>query len=391
MKALLTGIGILVLGILGFYALIALRAEAPKVEREIITPLVTTIAPEPRSGPLQVVGNGVVRPTREINLVAEVAGKIVAISPSAVSGGFFRKGDVVASIDPADYQNAVSIAEAEVTQRQYELLLAEEEVRIARQEWERMQSRAVTPAQADSSALGALVLKEPQRRLAEAQFRSAEARLADARTRLERTRITAPFNGRIRTKQVDLGQYIAPGQAVASFYSTDEVEIAVPLASSEAALVGDLWARDLDRSRQIPARVSASFGENTYTWEAYVDRTEGTLDAATRSVNVIVRVRNPYARPSAGQPPLLVGTFTTVEIAGDELSSYVVIPRAALREDDRVWVFDDGRLTLRDVGVIREYDGLVYIREGLTPADQLIDSSLDVVTDGMAVRAAGQQ
>ena len=118
LKSLLTIAGILAIAAIIFMALMAFRPTPPKTERETVVPLVTTVAPEIRSGSLTIEGNGTVRATREINLVAEVAGKVVRISPSAVSGGFFRRGETLFRVDPSDYENAVAIAEAEVTQRQ---------------------------------------------------------------------------------------------------------------------------------------------------------------------------------------------------------------------------------------------------------------------------------
>lgn len=388
LRSILSIIGILVLGVVIFNVLLAFRPTPPKSERAKVVPLVTTIQPEVRSGALIIKGNGTVRATREINLVSEVAGKVVSMASSAVSGGFFQRGATLFKIDPADYANAVSVAEAEVTQRRYELLLAQEEVTIAREEWERLQNRkdeSTTPAETE---LGRLVLKEPQLKLAESLLKSAEARLADAQTRLKRTNLSAPFSGRVLSKQVDIGQYVGPGQVVATVYNTDEVEIAVPLQSSDAALISNLWQRDQNKRINIPARVYSTFGNETFEWEGYVDRTEGALDATTRTVNVVVRVKNPYKGSSESHPPLLIGTFVSVEIEGNTLDSYFVLPRAALKENNTVWVFADSKLEVHKVEVIQEDEGNVFVKAGIAPSDQLISSKLDVFTDGMEVRTS---
>ena len=382
-----TIIGILIIAGLIFAGLMFFRPTPPRTERPRVVPLVTTVLPESRSGALTITGNGTVRPTREINLVAEVAGKITSISVSAVSGGFFQRGETLFRVDPSDYENAVAIAEAEVTQRRYELLLAREEVTIAKDEWERLQGRLGRAEEPAETELGSLVLKEPQLKLAEALLKSAEARLADAQTRLRRTAIGAPFIGRVRAKQVDIGQYVSPGQAVATVYNTDEVEIVVPLQSGEAALISDLWNRDTGRSVVIPARVHTTFGEARYEWDGYVDRTEGALDPTTRTVNVVVRVRQPYDAGDIGRPPLLVGMFTSVEIDGATLDAYSVIPRAALKEGSNVWLFQDGQLQIQSVDVIQEDDGLVYLRGEFDADVPLIVSNLEVFTNGMEVRA----
>lgn len=387
LKTFFIGAGILVAGFVGLFLMIALRPDPPKEERVQQSPLVTTVNPEIRQGSLMVRGNGTVRPTREINLAAEVAGKIVDVSSALVSGGSFRTGQVLVHIDSTDYLNAVAMAQSEVTQRQYELLLAQEEMNIAREEWERLKARVGTDALPDSSAMGSLVLKEPQYKLAQALLNTAKTRLADAETRLARTHVKAPFNGRVRTKQVDLGQYVGPGQAVAMIYNTDQVEIVVPLPSRDAALIPNLWTRAGSRGR-IAATVRAEFGGKTYEWDGYVDRTEGAIAANTRTVNVVVRVSNPYRSDETGRPPLLVDMFTEVEIQGAERDHYVVLPREALREGSTVWVAEAGVLQSRPVEVLQEVGENIILIDGFRAEDQVITSNLTVMTEGMSVRVA---
>lgn len=383
-KSLLLGVGILGVGLAGLALLVALRPEPPRVEPPRLRPLVTVVAPEIRSGNLTVRATGTVRPEREINLVAEVSGKVTRVAEALKSGGFAGRGQVLLRIDPTDYANAVAVAEAEVTQRQFELLTAREEVAVAREEWDRLQQRTGRTITPDSSEMGALVLREPQLKAAEARLKSAQARLADARTRLARTAITAPFNGRVRQKLVDVGQFVAPGQPVASFYSTDAVEVAVPLASAEASLVDRLWERG---GARLPATVTATFGGERFAWQGFVDRTEGTLDPTTRTITVVVRVPQPY-RTEGGRPPLMVGTFAEVALQGAALDRYAVLPRTALRDGDTVWTVEaDSLLRVAPVTVVQEIDEQVFVTApALTAETPVITSTLDVFTDGMSVR-----
>ena len=196
-KPFLIGAGILAVGVLGLALLVVLRPEPPKIEPPRQSPLVTTVQPELRQGHLTVRGNGTARPIREINLVAEISGRVVSVSDALVSGGFFDNGQMLLQVDPMDYENAVAVAEAEVAQRQLELLMAQEEVEIAREEWARLEQRTGVKRSPDSTAFGSLVLKEPQLKAAQAMLKSADARLDDTRTRLARTTIAAPFDGRV--------------------------------------------------------------------------------------------------------------------------------------------------------------------------------------------------
>ena len=114
------------------------------------------------------------------------------------------------------------------------------EVAFSREEYQRLVAREGLDAP-DSASLSSLIFREPQLQAARASLKSAEAQLADARLALGRTRIAAPFDGVVRSKSVDVGQYVAPGQNLGALYDTDEVEIVVPLTDAEAALVDGIW------------------------------------------------------------------------------------------------------------------------------------------------------
>lgn len=386
LRPFLIGVGIISVGIVGFLILINLRTEPPREETVVVAPLVETVTVSELSGVLTVQGNGSVVAAREVNLSAEVPGRIVSISSNFVSGGRFRTGDVLLSIDGSDYENAVAVADAEVAQRRLELLLAEEESQIARDEWDRLQARDGGTETAPSTELGSLVLREPQVKLAEAVYRGAQARLSDARSRLARTRIVAPFNGRIRTRLAEVGQYVGPGAVVASFYGTDQVEIVVALNAGNAALIDHLFSNRSSDNR-IPAIVRAGVGGDDQQWGAYVHRIEGALDPATRTYRVVIRVDAPY-RITEERSPLLVGMYVRVEIEGRHLDTYFRIPREALRESDSVWVVEDGKLQMRRVHVVQEIEEIVVVDDGLSNGDQLIISVLPVVADGMSVRVS---
>ena len=386
LRSFIIAAGILTIGVVGMLILIGLKPDPPKDEPVVQAPIVEVVYVTASSGHLTISGNGTVTAARNVNLSAEVPGKIVLVSPSFVVGGVFKQGDILLQIDPSDYENAVAVAEAEVTQRTLEVELAEEESAIARDEWERLQRREGDVEDASRTELGSLVLREPQLKLAEAVRRSAEARLSDAASRLHRTIITAPFNGRMRTKLAEVGQYFAPGVVVASFYGTDHAEIDVALTAEQAYLIEDLFNAEASAQR-ASVRVSARYGQARYTWEAYVHRINGSLDAATRTFQVIVRVDNPY-RATTNRPPLLVGTYVDVEIEGQSVDTYFVIPRNALRGNNQVWLVIDGRLEMRLVKVLQYVQDRIVVDKGLSEGDQVIVSALSVVAEGMSVRVS---
>lgn len=383
-RSFLIGSSILAFGVIGLVLMILLKDDPPRDAPVDRTPVIETILVESESGSLSVHSTGMVRSARVVNLAAEVPGQVMTVAPQFASGGVFRRGEVLLQIDPSAYRNAVDVAAADVAQRKLEVLLAQEEAAIARNEWDRLTQRYGTDGEPPTSELGSLVLREPQLRRSEAALVGAEARMRDAQDRLDRTEIKAPYNGRISTKSAEIGQYLGPGSVVASFYGTDAAEISVALTSQEVALLTDLFDRNRE-SPAIPVIVRSTFAPDGEAWEGYVARIEGTLDEQTRMLRIVVRVDAPYA-VDTGRQPLLIGSLARVEIEGRHLDRFYSIPRKALREGNKVWISASGTLSIRNVSVVQIIEDRALIDGGLEAGDKVITTNLTIVVDGMRVR-----
>ena len=422
-------IGILAIAILTSVALVRLSPDPPRRPPQAQAPLVQTQYAEVRTGALDVSGSGTVRPQAQVNLAPQISGKIVYVSPSLVSGGRVRRGQILVRIEQADFENALRQAEAEVAQQRVTLLQEEEESLIAQEEYERYRqrennreslspfasvdendyaSRLISrPASSTSQAENvqndepsSLVLREPQRAAAAAALARAEATLEDAKLALSRTSITAPFDGFVRSESVDVGQFVNMGQTLAEIYAAEEVEIVIPLSTDEAALIPNLWDKRADRNDiVIPSSVFVQYGGQMYRWNGYVHRAEAALDATTRTVDVVVRVPSPtnggelVELPgevdllSSHVPPLLVGQYASVKIQGVELQNYFVIPRRALRVDDEIWTIkDDSLIHIAPIQVIQKVEDEVFILGDMNNRTEIITSDLPAVTEGMRVR-----
>lgn len=383
--------------------------DPPRQDPPPQSPLVSTVPVDVRSGSLLVRGTGTVRPAREIQLTAQVAGRLIEVSDALVSGGQFEAGEVLARIEPSDYRNAVQQAEAQVTQAKVQLLQAREQAGAARRDYERIQERTGDAPTPDSTELGRLVFNEPQVAQAEANLESARATLNDARTRLERTTLEVPFKGRVRTKQADVGTYLTPGTPVATVYGTEVAEIVVSLPTHKAALIQNLWSAATQRqSLDLPATVSRSYGGQTFSWDGYVHRVEGAISEQTRTVDIVVRVDAPYEidggmevqsrmpeQPSrAERPPLAVGSYVEVDIQGRREGTYHVVPRRAVhsRSPDQpptVWTAEgDSMLIKREVELIQTVEERTYLAPTLASDAQIITTDLRVHSDSMKIRVS---
>ena len=367
----------------GYIGMNELRASKPELQRRKIpppTPMVRTVRIETQSKHVVIQSEGTVKPLTEINLVPQVGGKVIDVSPALINGGQFIKGDILLRIDPIDYELAVTLADAKVKDSESKLELAKEEAAAAREEW-----RLIKGAKSKSERKPPpLVAREPQLAAARAKLEADRADLKKAKLNLERTTLKAPFNGRVSQENVDIGQYVTPGQPLASLYSTDAAEIMVPLEDNELYWLRVPGFTDGD-GPGAKANVRAQLGGQDLIWAGEVVRAEGKIDERTRMINVVVRVMDPYAK----RPPLAPGLFVKVEMQGKMLRNVAAIPRSALHADDTVWVVDGtGRLHFRKVNIAMIQGANVLVQSGLEEGDLVVTTIFKGVTDGMAVQAA---
>jgi RND family efflux transporter MFP subunit len=370
------------LGVLGFLALTASKPQLKRTQPPAPMPMVrvSKIKIGPQS--ITVKGEGTVRPLREIELVPQVSGKVVFVSPVLVDGGEFKQDDVLLRIDPLDYQLAVTLARARIKDSESRLKVAEEEAAAAKEEW-RLLYQSNNEIEEDPPAL---VAKEPQLAAARAQLAADKADLQKALLALERTELRAPFNGRISEENVDIGQYVSSAKPLATLFSTEAAEIVIPF-DDESLFWFDVPGFTPGDGAGSAVKVIARIAGRELSWSGKVVRAEGKLDERTRMVNVVVRVEKPYAT----KPPLVAGLFVTVEIQGRTLENAAVIPRSALRDDSIVWVVDEqGQLVFRQVDIARLGTNQAILRKGLEDGDRVVTSGLKAVTDGMKVRIAPQ-
>jgi len=368
----------LVVGIALAAWLMSARKAPARVERPALGPLVEIMPAQITDVPVVISGHGEVVPRVAVDVVPQVTGQVVKVHPSLVAGGFFRAGDALVVIDPRDYELALERAQASVARAQVSLQREQAEAVVAREEWDELHPGEEAPG---------LVVREPQIRQAEAEVAAAEADHSAARLNLERTHVSLPFDGVVVSESVDVGQVVGSANRLARVYGTDFVDVRVPLESRELAWF-DVPSRNGGTGPR--AEVSVDFGGTSSTWEGRVTRMEAQVDQASRMVHVVVEVKDPYAA-SENRPALLPGTFVDVQIFGRTLAGVVPVPRFAVHEGGQVWVFDDGKVSIRRVQVLRSDRHQTLVASGIEADELVIVSSLDAVTEGMAVRNAADQ
>ncbi len=375
--SILTPIFVITAGI-GIYLALEWAKPEPEKKEEAPRPLSVFVeSVEQIDIALQVETGGEVRARTEVDIVTQVAGRIVAVSGEFTEGGLVQPGVTLVSIEDTDYRYAVLQAEAVVANAEVGVQQAMATANVARKQLQ------------NATNASDLALKKPQVAQAEAALKAAKADLAQAQTNLERTQISLPFHGRFISTAVDIGQYVTPGTLIGRAFSTDVVEIRLPLNDGQLASLGLPIGFIAGPGQGLPVELEAIVAGVTQNWQGKLTRLDASIEARTRTLYGIVEVLSPYeTNVSATGMPLAVGLYVNAEIQGRSISDAYVIPRTALRAGNQVYVVNDkGRLEVRKVRVTHSTASNAIIASGLRTAESVVVSSIRNPISGMAIDA----
>lgn len=322
---------------------------------------------------------GSVQPRTQTTLTAQVSGQVVFVNPNIRDGGFFNKDDVLVSIDPRDYEANVQIAQAVLMDARQTLADASARSEQAREDWSSLGNEGEPPE---------LVLRLPQLEAARAGVISAEATLQKAELQLERTRIVAPFDGRVLQQSADIGQVVSPNSEIAVIYATDYVEVRLPIRNRDLEYIDlpELYRDVASADSGIDAQIVSDLVGRT-VWDARLVRTEGAIDQSARQLHVIAQIGDPFAKSVDERPQLKIGQYVTAVMAGHMLRDVLVIPNSAIYQGSYVYVVENDVLQRRNIEIAWQNDNDAIIDTGLGDGDILVTTTLGQVTSGVRVSA----
>ncbi|MEO9968502.1 MAG: efflux RND transporter periplasmic adaptor subunit [Hyphomonadaceae bacterium] len=373
---------VIIVGAIG--GTVAMGALKPEPEEKADTvealPVVTALSfSEPVQ--LRVSSHGEVEARVEIDLAAEVGGRLTYVAPGFLPGGQFSKGEVLFRLDDREMKLQMVQADAMVAQARTSFVREASEADLAKVEAENL-----------GVDVSDFALRGPQIAEAQAQLASAQAAMEEVELQLERTSIRAPFSGRVKTKLTDVGAFIAPGSQLGRVFATDVVDVPIPLTNKDLAALG-LGIGFIETSDNLgpPVTLSATIADQHHTWAGRITRTESSFDAATRVLFAYVTVNDPYGAGADDETPLAPGLFVTADIEGRQLVEGVIVPRTALRGESSVYVArSDDSLEIRPVVLASSDRDRAVIVGGLSVGERVITSPVRGAVDGLKIRPVDQ-
>ena len=373
---------ILVLGSAAVAALVLLKpTPEPRPAAEQPKPRVEVVYAQPQTQTLDVHTQGTIAPRRQIDLISQVSGPVVAVAPSFVNGGFFSAGDVLLQVDAREYEYALTRAQARVAEAERVLASERGAARQAEREWRDL-------GDADANAL---FLRKPQLAAADSQLAAAIAERNQASLQLERTQVRAPFDGRVHTTYANLGQHLTPGIRLATIYDASVAEVRLPLTDQQAQLI-DLPLVDAPVS--VDARPSVTLrgqvAGQTHEWQGELVRTEASLDTRSRMYYALVEIPQPFDN-QRWSAPLLIGLYVEARIQGRPLDQLVSLPKSCIFKRNQVYTLDaEQRVRAKTLEVLHSDEHQVWVRGDLAPNEPVVLNRQGYLNPGVLVEVVPQ-
>lgn len=424
---------ILVLGIGIAAGMSMLRESNAKIESDALIPLVDTANVSQFQGNLDLVVSGTVVPFRDIQVGAEVSGKIAKKYPFCEAGNFVEKGTPLIEIDPTDYHLEIKTVNSEILQAQRtidetsqeirgamkSLEIAQSELNLQKSEYQRKikMQRSLSPTELDQAKRN-LLNSESQvttrqntydsllarKESLKASLELSQVRLQRAQLNLARTTIAAPVSGVIVRESVEEGNFVATSNALFVIEDTSRCEVVCNLTPGELS-----WLRKYSKDGgeglninngdvyNVP-KVNVEIFEQVapeIVWDGVLERFDGNgRNVTTKSIPCRIVVHNPVAEVGNEAHVLVRGMFVKCRtvLSISQGLNLATIPLVAVRPGDYVWVVRDGRLKRIDVDVIdRSPIGspgsgtkmvAIKLKNGLTMEDIVIVSPIPQPIEG---------
>lgn len=366
-KQIIVPIVILAAGVLAFVGFSAMK-KPPEEKAEVDNTPIVAVAPVTiESMQLTVQSYGIVTPKYETQLVAQIGGQIVELSDTFVRGGFIKENQLLARIDPSDYEAALIDAQANLASALASLETERAKSKVAEKEWKQITDSSPTE----------LSLRKPQLAQELAHVKAAEAKVLRAQRNLERTEIRAPYDAMIESRHIGLGSFVNMGSAIGKVLGTAIAEVRLPVADNQIQYL-------IDQGNHAEVTLNTTFSGVNTQWLGQIVRNEGVVDSTSRMSYLVAEISDPYGLQET-KTPLRFGAYVNANIHGVEIANASVVPNYLVTNSKVALLDDESKLRYVTVDIVRQDGSNVIISNGLSEGDRIITSALDYPIDGMAL------
>lgn len=373
-KQIIIPIAILAVGIVALIGFSSMK-KPPEEKAEVDnTPIVAVESIVVAPMTLEVSSYGVVKPKYETTMIAQVNGEIVELNETFVRGGFVKKGQLLARIDPNDYHAALIDAQANMASARAALEKEIAQGKVAEREWKQITDTSPTE----------LSLRKPQLAQELARVKSAQAAILRAERNLQRTEIRAPYDAMINSRAIGLGSFVGTGSEIGKLLGTAIAEVRLPVADNQLQFL-------VAQGQQAKVNLTNTYAGKKIQWQAEIARSEGVVDDKSRMSYLVAEIQDPYHLQSVNvenRMPLRFGSYVEAKVLGISIANASVVPRY-LVVNDRIAILDsESKLHYAEIDIVRQQGGNVVVSNGLLDGDKLIVSALDYPVDGMKLALA---
>ncbi len=320
--------------------------------------------------------NGYVVARTRASVSAKILGRLATLPVH--EGSRVRKGQVIATIESADYEAQLAVARAAEAQFDAQLRQATRDLARAQD----LRRQGLTADVDLENAQTRLDVLRSQQASAHAQTRLAEASL-------ENTRVRAPFDGTVLRKDAEVGEIVAPSgagggltrTAIATMADLGTLEVEVDVNEAYIAQIrGNQGARIT-----LDAYPDTSFSGRVRQVVPTADRQKATVQ-----VKVAILDHDPRILPEMGAKVLFVNDPEHTATAS--APRRVMVPAAAVVQDGsgaRVWVVENGKLVARSVDLGPAREDHIEVRGGLSGGESVVVHPPADLRNGARVRVVG--
>ena len=376
-KQIIIPIVILAAGVAAMAGLSSMK-KPPEEKAEVDnTPIVSVSDISVAPMKLEVASHGMVTPKYETQLIAQVNGEIVELSDTFVRGGFVKKDQLLARIDPSDYQAALIDAQASMATARAALEKEVAQGKVAEREWKQITDTSPTE----------LSLRKPQLAQELARVKAAQAAILRAERNLERTEIRAPYDAMIDNRSIGLGSFVTVGKDIGHVLATATAEVRLPVADNQLEFLAN---------KGVNAKVNlvGVYAGKATQWSATIKRSEGVVDNKSRMGYLVAELNDPYqlkAAKNTSNSPLRFGSYVNAKIIGNDITQATLVPRHLVVSGKVAILDNDSKLHYVDIDIVRQQGSHVIVANGLANGDRLITSALDYPVDGMKLALASDE